>query len=156
MDRKTIEALVADNRLRKVNPSASRAEILIGRARKDLAVAPKIAEASEEIAYTAAYGAMFKATLAFLAVRGLRLGTTEQRKVAVLFLKAALPAALDPVLSAYDKMRQRRNDLAYDAGLAVSRKDADEAIKQATLLIDAIGKEIDPAIAEAKSKKKPV
>jgi uncharacterized protein (UPF0332 family) len=154
VDRKTIDALVADKRLHKVNPSISRAEIMIGRARKDLGAIPKVVEASEEIAYTTAFEAMFKATLALLAAHGLRLGTIEQRKAAVQFLRATLPSGLGSVLAAFDKRRQRRNDLSYDAGVVVSRTDADEALKQATILIEAIGKLVDPAIAEAKAKAK--
>lgn len=155
MDQKSIDALVAGNRLRKAGPGPARAGALIERARKDLAAVSKIAGASEEIAYTTAYEAMFKATLALLAVHGFRLGTVEQRKTAVQFLRAALPPSLDPVLAAHDKMRRRRNDLSYDAGSPVSRTDVDEAAKQAALLIEAIGKVVDPVVARAKPTKKP-
>ena len=133
----------------------ARAGALIEKARKDLAAISKIADASEEIAYTAAYEAMFKASLALLAIHGFRLGTAEQRKTAVQVLRAALPASLDPVLSAYDKMRRRRNDLSYDTGVPVSRTDVEEAARQAGLLIAAIGKIVDPVVAPAKSKGKP-
>jgi len=146
---------VASNGLRKVGPNAARAGALIEKARRDLAAVSKIANASEEIAYTAAYEAVFKATLALLALEGLRLGTVEQRKTAVHFLRAVLPKAFDPVLVAYDKMRQRRNDLSYGAGIPVSRTDLDEAAKQAALLIEAIGKIVAPAAGAAKPGKKP-
>lgn len=152
MDRKAIDALVADKRLHKINPSLPRAEVMIGRARKDLGAIPKIVEASEEIAYTTAFEAMFKAALALMAVHGYRLGTVEQRKAAVQFLRATLPSGLGSVLAAFDRMRQRRNDLSYDAGVAVSRTDADEASKQAAILIEAIGKLVDPAVAESRAK----
>jgi len=152
VDRKAIDALLAERRLHQVKPSLSRAETLIARARKDLGAISKIVEASEEIAYTTAFEAMFKATLALMAVHGFRIGTIEQRKAAVQFLRATLPAGLESVLAAFDKMRQRRNDLSYDAGVVVSRTDADEASKQAAILIEAIGKLVDPAVAESKAK----
>ena len=154
MDLKAIAGLVSEKRIRQVNPSLPRAEQLMAKAQNELAVAPKIIDASEEIAYTTAYEAMFKATLALLAVHGYRIGNIEQRRSAVQFCTAALPPGIDAVLAAYDKMRARRNDLSYDVGVAVSRTDAEEAIKQASVLVEAIGKEVAGA-KMSKGGKKP-
>lgn len=151
MNQKAVDALLARKAIRRVAVQLQRARKLMERARKELATAAKIVDLSEDIAYKTAYDAVFGATLALMAVHGYRLGNAEQRKAAVEFCRAALPAGLDAVLAAYDKMRQRRNDLAYDLA-TVSRTDAEEAMKQAGLLIEAIAKQVDQALASSRKK----
>ncbi len=151
MNQNAIDALLARKSLLKAPVNATRAANLMKKAKHEIAAVSKIAETSEEIAYTAAYEAIFKATLALMAILGFRPGKAEQRKAAVDFSRAALPSGFENPLAAYDKIRQKRNDLSYELA-TVTRTDLDQAIKQGVTLIEAIGQEV--AAASAKSRKK--
>lgn len=132
MNRKTIDKLVGEQRLRKLSkPPFDQVDRLLAAARKDLGNVRKFLQIDEAKAYDTAYDVMFKTALALMRAHGYRPGTSLQHKTTVEFCEAVLDASWKPTLDFLDDMRQKRNRLTYEGDLVIGRPEADAAIAEA-------------------------
>ena len=91
MNRKAIDRLVAEKRLRKLsNPPFDQADRLLAAAQKDLGNVRKFLEIDEAKAYDTAYDVMFKAALALMRAHGFRPAMKLQHRTTVEFCEAVL------------------------------------------------------------------
>lgn len=135
MDQNAINRLVRDNRLRAVRPSADLAKRLWKKAAKDLATAKYLLKVDAERSHECAYDAAFKAVYAIVRCIGYRIMPVNQRVTGVTLLAALLDdPARKTLVDAFDDMREKRNEVSYEAGEA-TETEAEQAIEDAEKII---------------------
>ncbi|SDX76506.1 hypothetical protein SAMN05421504_103757 [Amycolatopsis xylanica] len=111
--RATIDALIARGAIEHVPASQEAAEAELARARTHVASARQVLEMDPEGAYTLAYDGARRALAAILQNQGLR-ATSRGGHIAIY---EAVLAQLDPplgtILRPFNRMRSRRNEVAY-------------------------------------------
>ncbi len=136
--RETIDALIASGSIERVPASREAAEAEIDRARTHLTSARLLLDSDPEGAYTLAYDGGRRALAALLQNQGLR-ATSRGGHIAVY---EAVFAQLDPplgrVLRPFNRMRVRRNEVAYRSSEApsVTSEDVTADIAKVEALID--------------------
>lgn len=123
--RETIDALIASGSIEHVPASREAAEAELGRARTHIASARLLLDSDPEGAYTLAYDGARRALAAVLQNQGLR-ATSRGGHIAIY---DAVLAQLDPplgsILRPFNRMRVRRNEVAYRSSEAPSVTAAD-------------------------------
>ncbi|RSM87003.1 hypothetical protein DMH04_12245 [Kibdelosporangium aridum] len=123
--RETIDALIASGAIEHVPASLEAAEAELGRARTHIASARLLLDSDPEGAYTLAYDGARRALAAVLQNQGLR-ATSRGGHIAIY---EAVLAQLDPplgsILRPFNRMRVRRNEVAYRSSEAPSVTAAD-------------------------------
>jgi hypothetical protein len=118
--RETIDALIERGAIERVPASQEAAEAELDRARKHIASARLLLDSDPEGAYTLAYDGARRALAAVLQNQGLR-ATSRGGHIAIY---DAVLAQLDPplgsVLRPFNRMRIRRNEVAYRSSEAPS------------------------------------
>ena len=98
------------------------------------------------IAYRAtnimAYTAMLKAGRALLLLKGYRPTDGAQHKTVVEMTGAILGDKYTILVSHFETMRRKRNELTYEAGTLLSGSESKQALNDATLLVRNILKEV--------------
>ncbi|WP_410607523.1 hypothetical protein [Amycolatopsis sp. lyj-109] len=118
--RATIDALIARGSLEPVPASREAAEAELGRARTHVASALQLLDSDPEGAYTLAYDAARRSLAAVLQNQGLR-ATSRGGHIAVYeAVLAQLDPPLGPLLRPFNRMRVRRNEVAYRSSEAPS------------------------------------
>lgn len=111
--RATVDAMIARGSIERVPPSRQAAEAELVRARTHVQSAHQLLATDPEGAYTLAYDAARRSLAAVLQNQGLR-ATSRGGHIAVY---EAILAQLDPPLGAilrpFNRMRSRRNEVAY-------------------------------------------
>lgn len=125
--RATIDALIASGSIERVPASLEAAEAELVRARTHLASARQVLKTDPEGAYTLAYDGARRALAAILQNQGLR-ATSRGGHIAIY---EAVLAQLDPplgsILRPFNRMRARRNEVAYRSSEAPSVTEDDVA-----------------------------
>lgn len=142
--RETIDALIASGAIEHVPASQEAAEAELVRARTHVASAQLLLSSDPEGAYTLAYDAARRALAAVLQNQGLR-ATSRGGHVAVY---EAVFAQLDPPLGSllrpFNRMRVRRNEVAYRSSEApsVTAEDVTADVSKVEALIEVAEKAI--------------
>jgi uncharacterized protein (UPF0332 family) len=101
------------------------------KAAKDLKTAQYLLKVDSERAHECAYDAIFKAVYAIFRCMGFRIAPTNQRVTGVELLKAVLDdPAHEELTEAFDEMRDKRNNVSYEAA-AATETEAKNAIEDA-------------------------
>jgi len=117
-----------DNNFRKYPIDFQEIEKYLFKAKKDIGVAKKILEISEEVSYKTTYDAMMKITLALIMSYGLRPRSKMGHHMTMVnFAKKMLGKENQMLIKKYDKMREKRHLLVYEAQW-ISRKEVKEAV----------------------------
>ncbi|MDX3190853.1 hypothetical protein PV458_20790 [Streptomyces sp. MN03-5084-2B] len=111
--RATIDALLARGALEHVPASREAAEAEIARARTHVASALQLLNSDPEGAYTLAYDAARRALAAVLQNQGLRATSRGGHVTVYEAVLAQLDPPLGPLLRPFNRMRARRNEIAY-------------------------------------------
>lgn len=88
-----------------------------------------------------AYTAMLKAGRALLLLKGYRPTDGAQHKTVVEMTGAILGDKYTSLVSHFETMRRKRNELTYEAGTLLSGSESKQALDDATLLVKNILKE---------------
>ena len=130
-----IERLIQERRLESVKGAHADGSLWLERARKTLAAARAIEQASPDSAFVPAYDAARQACTALLAQQGLR-PTTSGGHYAV---EESVRAQFGTILRPFGALRRRRNELEYplDPADRASATEAADGIRTAAELIDA-------------------
>ena len=142
--RETIDALIARGAIERVPASQEAAENELARARTHIVSARQLLDSDPEGAYTLAYDGARRALAAILQNQGLR-ATSRGGHVAVY---EAVLAQLDPPMGAtlrpFNRMRIRRNEVAYRSSEApaVTAADVEADLSKVVALIEVAEKVI--------------
>jgi uncharacterized protein (UPF0332 family) len=99
-------------------------------AERDLKTAKKVLEESPDWAFSIAYNSMLQATRALMFSKGYRPAGDKHHVSAVKFAESVLGRGSQLVV-AFDRMRRKRHVAVYDVAGAVSKTDAENAIRWA-------------------------
>jgi uncharacterized protein (UPF0332 family) len=114
-----------------------------------LTEARKTADIAERATYIMAYMAMLKAGRALLLLHGFVPDDGAQHRSVVEFAAAKLGLKWAETTMRFERMRRKRNDMTYEAGVALSKSEALQAFDDAASLVRAIldiAKAADPQI----------
>ena len=107
----------------------------------DLEESKKTLHIAERATYIMAYTAMLKAGRALLLLEGYRPTDGAQHKTVVEMTGAILGDKYTSLVSHFETMRRKRNELTYEAGTLLSGSESKQALDDATLLVKNILKE---------------
>ena len=116
-------------------------EALIKESIIDLDESKKTLHIADRATYIMAYTAMLKAGRALLLLKGYRPTDGAQHKTVVEMTGAILGDKYTSLISHFETMRRKRNELTYEAGALLSGSESKQALDDATLLVRNILKE---------------
>lgn len=128
---KLIESYLTKGLLKKQMPNLRTVEKLILRARKDIKTARATLTIDEGIAYAVAYLAMLRAGRAVMLLKGFRPADGFQHKTVVEFISSLLGKEFSTIVAHFDNMRRKRNIFTYDISIAISKREAENALATA-------------------------
>lgn len=101
-------------------------------AERKLASARKILAFDEEASLQQAYEAMLKASLGFMFSHGFRARSQPGHHIAIIdFVRARIDKKHAGLVTAFDRLRRKRNMALYDDTGFVSHQDAEQALEAA-------------------------
>lgn len=137
--KETYQGLIEKGLLKKEKVDFIQIRKVLNKAQNDLKSAKILLhENQEENAFELAYEAMLSAGRALVFSFGLRPRAQGSHKVVIEFAKIILKNSPDILIKKFDKMRQKRHYLIYGIGLAISKTEAENAIKNAAEFIEKI------------------
>ena len=107
----------------------------------DLEESKKTLHIADRATYVMAYTAMLKAGRALLLLKGYRPTDGAQHKTVVEMTGAILGDKYTNIVSHFETMRRKRNELTYEAGTLLSGSESKQALDDATSLVKNILKE---------------
>jgi uncharacterized protein (UPF0332 family) len=107
----------------------------------DLEESKKTLHIADRATYIMAYTAMLKAGRALLLLKGYRPIDGAQHKTVVEMTGAILGDKYTSIVSHFETMRRKRNELTYEAGTLLSGSESKQALDDATILVNNILKE---------------
>ena len=134
--------LVDDGRIKRGRFSRRQVEDCLKIARRDLATAATVIEASPEWSFNIAYNAMHQAGRAFMFRAGYRTVGEGHHATVVRFLEIGLGPRYEDMLALMDRMRRKRNRATYAMVGTISRKEAEEAIAAAREFVTEIARRV--------------
>lgn len=142
--RETIDALIARGAIERVPASQEAAEAELVRARTHLASAQLLQGSDPEGAYTLAYDAARRALAAVLQNQGLRATSRGGHVAGYEAVTAQLDPPLGSLLRPFNRMRVRRNEVAYRSSEApsVTAEDVTADVSKVEALIEVAEKTI--------------
>lgn len=147
-----IAKLEKQGRLRKQKRGLVQIEALLKEAILDLKEAKKIVNLAERATYLLAYTAMLKAGRALLLFKGYVPDDGAQHKTVVEATSAILGSQYKHFIGQFETMRRKRNELTYEAGVLLSKSEAEKAFKDALILVNKILAEIESASPQLRLK----
>ena len=136
-----INKLIKEGKLAEQKTGIVQVEALLRESIIDLEEAKKILRIVDRATYIMAYIAMLKAGRALLLLKGYRPTDGAQHKTGVEMTGAILGDKYTILVSHFETMRRKRNELTYDAGTLLSGSESQQALGDATLLVENILKE---------------
>lgn len=134
----TVERLLADGRIERVQGAQADGESWLERARRSLDAARMIAESAPDSSVVLAYDAARQACVGVLAQQGLRPTTAGGHYV----IEEVMRAQFGPVLRNFGGLRRRRNELEYPLYPTEQADEAEaaETLQTAAEVIEAVAK----------------
>lgn len=136
-----IQRLEKQGKIKRQKAGIVQVEALIQEAMLDLKEAKKIAHIAQRATYMLAYTAMLKAGRALMLLKGYRPDDGAQHKTVVEVTSAVLGNKYRSLAQQFETMRRKRNELTYEAGVLLSKSDAQKAFSDAISLVQEILKE---------------
>lgn len=134
----TVERLLADGRIERVQGAQADGESWLERARRSLDAARMIAESAPDSSVVLAYDAARQACVGVLAQQGLRPTTAGGHYV----IEEVIRAQFGPALRTFGGLRRRRNELEYPLYPTEQADEAEaaETLQTAAEVIEAVAK----------------
>lgn len=138
MPLKLIERLLKEGKLRKQKAGIVQVEALLKQSILDLQEAQKTLPIAERATYVMAYMAMLKAGRALLLSKGYVPDDGAQHRTVVEITSAILGKNYREITDQFETMRRKRNEMTYEAGILVSKKESHKAFKDGIQLLKQI------------------
>ncbi len=138
MPLKLIERLLKEGKLRKQKTGIVQVEALLKQSILDLQEAQKTLPIAERATYVMAYMAMLKAGRALLLSKGYVPDDGAQHRTVVEITSAILGKNYRDITDQFETMRRKRNEMTYEAGILVSKKESHKAFKDGIQLLKQI------------------
>ncbi|MDD5258360.1 MAG: HEPN domain-containing protein [bacterium] len=138
MPQKLIERLLKEGKLRKQKAGIVQIEALLKQSILDLQEAQKTLPIAERATYVMAYMAMLKAGRALLLSNGYVPDDGAQHRTVVEITSAILGKRYRDITDQFETMRRKRNEMTYEAGILVSKKESHKAFKDGIQLLKQI------------------
>jgi len=135
---KLIERLLKEGKLRKQKAGIVQVEALLKQSILDLQEAQKTLPIAERATYVMAYMAMLKAGRALLLSKGYVPDDGAQHRTVVEITSAILGKNYREITDQFETMRRKRNEMTYEAGILVSKKESHKAFKDGIQLLKQI------------------
>ncbi len=142
---KLIKRLETKGKIKRQKSGLTQVEGLLKEAMLDLKEADKIAHLAERATYMLAYVAMLKAGRALMLLHGYVPDNGAQHKTVVEITSVILGEKYRELTEQFESMRRKRNEMTYEAGVLLSKSEAQIAFSDAISLVKRI-------LAEVKSK----
>jgi uncharacterized protein (UPF0332 family) len=139
---KMIKRFEREGKIRKQKAGITQVEALLKEALLDLEEAKKIVSLAERATYLLAYNAMLKAGRALMLLRGYVPDDGAQHKTVVEITSALLDKKYKNLTEQFETMRRKRNVMTYEAGILLSKSEAQKAFSDAITLIKKIITEV--------------
>lgn len=137
------QELVEKGLLRKEGIGFDQINEVLERAYRNIKSAKTLLKDSdEEGSFQLAYQAMLLSGRALVFSYGFRPRTVGSHKIVVDFTEMTMGKKYKILVKKFDKMRRKRNYLIYGVGLAISKTEAENAIKTAEEFIEKIKEQI--------------
>jgi uncharacterized protein (UPF0332 family) len=149
MPDKIIARLEKQGKLKKQKRGFVQIEALLKESALDLKEAKKIVHLAERATYLLAYTAMLKAGRALLLLRGYVPDDGAQHKTVVEVTSAMLGEKYRHLTSQFERMRRKRNEITYEAGILLSKSESEKAFMDAITLVKNVlaeVKSVDPQL----------
>jgi len=134
-------AFLAQGKLRKQKAGFLQVEALLKESMLDLKEARKIVHLAERATYLLAYTAMLKSGRALLLLKGYVPDDGGQHKTVVEVTSMVLGSKYARITAHFETMRRKRNELTYEAGVLLSKSEAEQAFQDAIALVKNIAAE---------------
>ncbi len=138
MPLKLIERLLKEGKLRKQKAGIVQVEALLKQSILDLQEAQKTLPIAERATYVMAYMAMLKAGRALLLSKGYIPDDGAQHRTVVEITSSILGKNYREITDQFETMRRKRNEMTYEAGILVSKKESHKAFKDGIQLLKQI------------------
>lgn len=138
MIKKLIDRLVKEGKLRRQKAGITQVEALLKQAILDLQEAQKILPIVEQATYVMAYMAMLKAGRALLLNKGYVPDDGAQHRTVVEITSVLLGRQYRSITDQFETMRRKRNEMTYEPGVLVSKKESQKAFTDGIHLIKRI------------------
>ena len=139
---KTIVKLEKEGKIRKQKAGIVQVEALLKEAILDLGEAKKITQLASRATYLLAYMAMLKAGRALLLFKGYVPDDGAQHKTVVDVTRIILGDKYRNLTEQFETMRRKRNEITYEAGILLTKSEAEKAFLDAIALIKKILSEV--------------
>lgn len=139
---KTITILEKEGKIRRQKSGIVQVEALLKEAILDLKEANKISHLAERATYLLAYMAMLKAGRALLLLNGYVPDDGAQHKTVVEVTNIMLGEKYKNLISQFETMRRKRNEITYEAGVLLTKSEAKKAFLDAIVLLKKILNEV--------------
>lgn len=133
-----IAKLEKQGKLKKQKSGLVQVEALLRESMFDLREVRKIVHLAERATYLLAYTAMLKAGRALLLLNGYVPDDGAQHKTVVEVTSAILGNEYKLLMGQFEIMRRKRNEITYEAGVLLSKSEAEKAFKDALELVKKI------------------
>lgn len=137
-----IAKLEKEGKIRKQKSGIVQVEALLKAAILDLREAQKITHLAARATYILAYMAMLKAGRALLLLKGYVPDDGAQHKTVVDVTSIILGERYRNLSKQFETMRRKRNELTYEAGVLLSKSEAEKAFMDAIVLLKKILSEV--------------
>jgi len=119
----SIEELVAEGAIHVFDAKPAEIERVMEIARRDLAVAEKVAAESLDWAYTISYNAVLQACRGYMFRLGYRPAAAEAHRSTLRFMRLVVDEPMKRSIDYFDRVRRKRHRMIYDeVGLASERE----------------------------------
>src|SRR4030042_1633509 len=135
---KLLKRLEAQGKIRKQKAGFVQIEALLKEAILDLNEAEKILHLAERATYLLAYNAMLKAGRALMLLQGYVPDDGAQHKTVVEMTSAILGDQYKDLTEQFETMRRKRNEMTYEAGILLSKSEAQKAFSDAIAVVKKI------------------
>jgi uncharacterized protein (UPF0332 family) len=139
---KAVTKLEKEGKIRKQKAGIVQVDALLREAILDLKEAKKIAHLAERATYLLAYMAMLKAGRALLLLKGYVPDDGAQHKTVVEVTSIILGEKYKSLAQQFETMRRKRNEITYEAGILLTKSEAEKAFLDAISLIEKILAEV--------------
>ncbi|MBI5360604.1 MAG: hypothetical protein HZA48_08490 [Planctomycetes bacterium] len=138
MNKKIIERLEKEGKIRKQKAGFIQIEALLIQAIGDLKEAKKISNIAERATFLMAYMAMLKAGRALLLFNGYVPDDGAQHRTVIEMTSVFLGNNYSQLTYRFEIMRRKRNDLTYEAGIPLSISESQKSFMDSISLVKEI------------------
>lgn len=136
------DTLARTGRIRKEKVSRTEVRRALDRAERDLKTARMIMAADWDWGFAVAYNAVLQASRAYMFAQGYRPASAEGHKNTFAFMRLAMGADFEELITYFDRTRNKRNQALYDVAGLITETEARNLLKKAIEFVAIIRKKL--------------